>query len=447
MARRMHLMRTRRFGPTSAAVLLALVGGLAASPLRAQGGGGVGGPSLADDSVPLNRTIPEKELISEDMSRARLRLGPVRILPSFSVWNAGYDSNVYGTSENPVSDWTFTVNAGARFLVPFGPKFVFRADAFPQYTWYHKLTDRDQFGGVYNASLYGFFNRLTTEFAGNYAQQYNRYSSEVDSLVFETSKSAVAKLELELSAKWSLFGRGEYQEVTYDQIQGPPLQDIGVILNDRTSTAGRGGVRYHISPEWNVALLGEGTFSEFDITPNLRNNTSTAGLMSLEYNRPRFFVNLIGGWREGKGEDSAYFPDYSTGVGSFFMSWFPISWLEIQGFGHRSVTYSITLENPYYFENRIGGKINIQVGNRVLLRGYGLTGPNNYPRAQLVDGEPVKRRDDAEQYGGGFSILLWRPLVLSGLVNRTVYDSNIPGQSRAYTRYTAMFSFSGVFER
>ncbi len=446
MARRMQVMRTRTFGPASA-VLLAFVGGLAACPLLAQGGGGVGGPSLADDSVPLNRTIPEKELITEDMARARLRLGPVRILPSVSVWNAGYDSNVYGTSDNPVADWTFTINAGARFLVPFGPKFVFRADAFPQYTWYHELTDRDQFGGVYNASLYGFFNRLTTEFAGNYSQQYNRYSSEVDSLVFETSKSAVARLELELSAKWSLFGRGEYQEVNYDQIQGPPLQDIGVILNDRTSTAGRGGVRYHISPEWSVALLGEGTFSEFDITPNLRNNTSTAGLMSLEYNRPRFFVNLVGGWREGKGEDSDYFPDYSTGVGSFFLSWFPISWIELQGFGHRSVTYSITLENPYYFENRIGGKINIQVGSRVLLRGYGLTGPNNYPRAQLVDGEPVKRRDDYDQYGGGFSILLWRPLVLSGLVNRTVVDSNIPGQGRHYTRYTAMFSFSGVFER
>ncbi len=170
--------------------------------------------------------------------------------------------------------------------------------------------------------------------------------------------------------------------------------------------------------------------------------------MSVEYNRPRFYVNLIGGWREGKGEDSAYFPDYSTGVGSFFVSWFPITWLEIQGFGHRSVTYSITIENPYYFdEPASAGRSTSSSATGSLVTGYGLVGPNNYPRAQLVDGEPVKRRDESEQYGGGFSVLLWRPLVLSGRVNRTVVDSNIPGESRAYTRYTAMLSFTGVFQR
>ena len=138
-------------------------------------------------------------------------------------------------------------------------------------------------------------------------------------------------------------------------------------------------------------------------------------------------------------------------MGSFFVSFFPISWLELQGYGHREVSYSITLTNPYFFENRIGGKINIQLGPRILISGYGQVGPNNYPKAKpsMIDGEIVllKRRDEAQQYGGGFSIIVYRPIVLTGRVTHTSYDSNIPTDSRDYTRYTVMISFSGTFQR
>jgi len=138
-------------------------------------------------------------------------------------------------------------------------------------------------------------------------------------------------------------------------------------------------------------------------------------------------------------------------LGSFFASFFPISWLELQGYGHRNVAYSLTLANPYYFENRIGGKINIQIGPRILLSGYGLTGPNNYPKAQPVnvDGDIVllKRRDEALQYGGGLSIIVYRPVVLTARATHTSFDSNVQTDNRAYTRYTVMISFSGTFQR
>ena len=206
-----------------------------------------------------------------------------------------------------------------------------------------------------------------------------------------------------------------------------------------------------VSPDWSVGALGEGTWADFKITPELRNNTSTAALASVDFNRSRLFVNLLGGWREGTGVDSNYFPNYSTGVGSFFVSFFPISWLELQGYGHRSVNYSLTIANPYFFENRIGGKINIQLGPRILISGYGLTGPNNYPRAEpvVIDGEIelLKRRDEALLYGGGLSIIVYRPIVLTARATSTSYDSNIPTHNRSYTRYTVMLSFSGTLQR
>jgi len=398
--------------------------------------------------VPLARTIPEKEVVDSEMSRSRFHLGPIRLLPSINVWNTGYDSNVYATND-PVAAWTLSVNAGATFLIPFGSKIVLRADAFPQYTWYSGIAGRNQLGGQYSGSLYGFFNRMTAEVFGSYFQQYQRYSTEVDSLVFETSSNALVKFDLQLTSKLGLFGQGAWADVHYRQIDGPPDQEIGVVRNSRVDTGGRGGLRYMPAEHWSVGLAAEGTFADFDFDPDLRNNTSTAVLGSVEYSRPKLFFNLLGGWREGDGTQSNYFPRYSTGVGSFFLSYFPIRWLELQVGGHRQVTYSITATNPYFFENRIGGRVHIQVAPRILLSGFVEGGPNNYPRAQPVadSDQLVKRRDESKGYGGGFSTLLWKPIVLSARIFHRKVDSNIPEFNRDYTRYMIFISFSGTFMR
>ena len=67
---------------------------------------------LASDEVPRERTIPERQFIDDDMARAKLHLGPVKIFPSATVYNAGYDSNVFAARTNPVADWTASVAAG-----------------------------------------------------------------------------------------------------------------------------------------------------------------------------------------------------------------------------------------------------------------------------------------------------------------------------------------------
>jgi hypothetical protein len=81
--------------------------------------------------VPRERTIPEKQYIDDDMARSKLHLGPIRILPSASIYNAGYDSNVFSTPTNPVADWTATFTAGARLLMPMGSKLYLSAALFP----------------------------------------------------------------------------------------------------------------------------------------------------------------------------------------------------------------------------------------------------------------------------------------------------------------------------
>jgi hypothetical protein len=400
---------------------------------------------LISDDVPRERTIPAKEQIDNDLQRSRLRLGPVRLIPTIEISNAGYDNNVFGTSEKPISDWTFTVRGGFRFVVPFGSKVYLRANALPQYTWYDKLKERRSKGGFVDASLLAFFNRMTLFAAGSASEDFSLYSSELLTRVLTKTRDASGGLEVDITRSLIFFGRGEVQRVRYSP-EGQP-SGFDVQANDRTESVARGGLRYRISPRWDASGAFEQTWSDFLRDGHLRDNQSRAYLLGVHYDRPQFYLNLSGGYREGRSRGGSLFPEYSTGTGSFFASYYPLRWLEIQGYGRRRVAYSLTTTNPYYFENRIGGGVNVQILSRILVRGFADAGPNNYPLPQLSNTGALKRRDQARIFGGGLSILTLRPLVVTGLVTRSEFKSNIPEENRTVTRFTVGMSLSGELSR
>jgi len=416
--------------------LALLLAALAAGSARAQ---------LISDDVPQVRTIPAKEEVDADMQAARFHLGPIRMIPTITVRDAGYDNNVFGTTVNPISDWSFTVRGGLRFIVPFGTKIYLRAAALPEYTWYDKLEERRGFGGLYEASLYGFFNRMTVQLRGYDQETFVQYSSEVPTKVLTRTQDASGGFEIEILRRLAFFAKAEGMRSRYStegQIPGDPVN-----LNDRTDTSVRGGPRYYVTPDWSVSAAVEQTWSDFVNQPLVRDNQSRAYLLGVQYVRPRLFFNLSGGYRTGDPRDGSLYPSYSTGTGSFFASFFALRWLEFQAYGRRRVQYSLSTDNPYYFENRIGGQINLEVLDRVLLRAYGEAGPNQYPVGQVNDGVVTHRRDQVTLFGGGASMVVVRPVVLTALVTRTEYNGNVPGNDRTITRFTLMMAFNGEYVR
>ncbi len=419
---------------------VALALGLAAVPtVQAQ--------FLENDEVPRERTIPEKQQIDDMLASSKLSLGPIRLLPSVSITNAGYDSNVFSTTP-AVADWTATFVLGSTFLVPMGTKMYFLADVFPHYTWYDKLNDRNRWGGTFDGAILGFFNRASFQAKGLDRQDYTLYSSEFPSYVFESLLSGTANAEIDLTHHLSLFASGGYQEVRYTQYSGPPIQDFQVKLNNSNDTEVRGGVRYTINENWNVAGMVEQVWSDFQFVPGTRDNKSTAYLGSIFFSVPRLYLNVIAGYREGVATNGSTFPDYQTGVGSFFLSFYPLRWIELQGYGHRKVQYSIDVFEPYFFDNKVAFAANIELFDHVLVKGLIEDGPNTYPVPEPVSGGgSVARVDHVKNYGGGVSIKLPARIVLTGLVTRQVYTSNIPGDSRDYLRFTAFFNFTGTYSR
>ncbi len=401
---------------------------------------------LAADVVPRDRIVTNEEQLKSDMEQSRFRLGPVRFVPGFDVSNAGYNSNVFGHPLNPVGDWTATVNVGTKLILPFGSKVYFLGDAFPGYTAYATYSYLSNFTGTAGASIAGYFNRMAFQVGGR-ATEAIVVHTEVPTPTLAKTGRVFARVDVDLTRTLAVFSELEGVEVRESQ-QGVPLPDrFPVSKYNRTDEGVLGGFRYNLGSAWKIAPEVQYSTTRFVLTPEERNNTSLGYLLGVGYDRPRFYLNLVGGYREGRPYQGSSFPKYSTPVGSYFLSYFVRPWLELRSFGQRRVSYSVSFSSPYYFANHIGGGLNIQVLPRVLLKGFGSTGENKYPIAQSFGGSEVKRLDKTTSYGGGASVIISRHFTLTAVATQKKDNSNIPTNSYSILEFATFFTFSGEFMR
>jgi hypothetical protein len=357
---------------------------------------------LTTDQVPWERTVPEDVQVQAELARSRIQLGPVRILPVFNVRNLGYNNNIFGSAVDPVGDWTGTIGLGARFYLPIGSKTFLRLEGVPEYTWYAHSVSRRQWGGRAEAALLAFFNHVSVEVAGRFSEDPTAVlSSEIPGLVTRNRKGVLANVELDVTRRISVFGGVEIVRERVSGGAGVPEDLLDVSTYDRTDGAARAGLRYRISPEWNVSLAAEGTQSRFVITPELRDNRSLAPLFGLHYDNTRFFASLYAGYRIGRSLDGSSFPPFETPTGSAFLSYYLTQRIELRAFGSRRLVYGTSADDPYYLESRAGGGVSLRVLSRLTVRGSGSAGTNDYSLAGGPAGPNQGRVDNVETYGGG----------------------------------------------
>ena len=91
-------------------------------------------PRAVTGQVSTVQEISERSLlpraeIDQAMAESRFRLGPVYLSPAIAIREATYDSNIFGTTENPTGDFRTTVLAGAGLILPVGKNVFLRASA------------------------------------------------------------------------------------------------------------------------------------------------------------------------------------------------------------------------------------------------------------------------------------------------------------------------------
>lgn len=420
---------------------LATLGLLLGEPCAAQ---------LSTDVPPEQRTLPVAEQVEREMATARFRLGPLRLQPFFELYNLGWTNNALVTPEGPIDDYTASVSAGAKLILPLGQKVFLRGNVAPTYTWYKETDDLRGFGGIYSGELLALLNRLTVGAAGRYREQISTVSSEVARDVFNTTASGSAKVELKLLERLSLFAGAEGVELVQEDPSAStpglaPASDL-----DRTEAAYRAGLRYEFSSALSIGAMAEEVRTRFARDGDLQDNDAASLILVARYDRKRLYVEGTAGVRHGKPvNQNGYFPEYRIGTYGYLVSFFVLPNLELRVLGSRRPEASLFLDNPYYFETRNGGVLRLAVGRRLAFNLSAQMGSNRYVNPVLVidTGEIVTRVDDTRRFGGGFDFRVSRAVTLGLTARQERYDSNIDYYDRDVFRITGGISISADFGR
>jgi hypothetical protein len=401
---------------------------------------------ISTDQVGRQRIVPTKEQIKRRAESYRFRLGPLRFSPVLRLYDAGYNSNVFGAPPPlEVARYTASVAGGFQWLVPAGSKFYVVGEAIPSYVWYQDLSARSFFGGNFSVYLLGFFNRASLEVGGFNSRGLQFISSEAQAPVIQTTLNGSVKMEVDFASNFSVYANAEVDRLRF----GNSGLESGLLVDtnglQRTEGAAGGGIRYRFSSALSVALGYEKTLTEFVFVPELNDNQSDAYLLNLRYDRPRFYLNLSGGYRQGKPYNGSSFASYSTPTGGYFVSYYLTRTVELQAYGDRRVTYGLLV--PQFLQTRYGGGINFTVHPNVVLRALGVWGTNGYSSTTAGGTVTPGRTDKTIDYGGGVSATIFRNIVWTTYATESKFQSPLPGLDRDVFRVLTSFSFDRMFSR
>lgn len=395
------------------------------------------------------RRLPTSEQIKQELASARFSLGPVRILPRLEIRELGYNNNILGSAENPVSDETAQVVAGVRAILPIGRKTYVLADAMPEYDYYLRHSGLRQLNGHYGGQLLGLFNRLGLDIRGYTDRTLEYLSTELVVPVNRRTDGGSAEMEIEFLKRLGLALSYRDDRIQYSaQGQSLPAEFASAGGLDRREQTARGGLRYHFTEHVSLGGFVEESQTDFRELGNPRNNRSRSYLLGLHYDRPRFYVDLMGGYQKVEPRAGGEFPEFSGLSGSAFSS-YALSgrWLAVMAYAHRGINYSLYQNISYYREEVLGGGPELRIGTRARVSIFGETGRNIYPVPVVVGEQSIVRTDQIKSWGGQVAIDLSRALVLGVRAAETRYNSNVAGFDRTIFRVSSTVSLNGDFLR
>lgn len=429
-----RIARIARIAAIAAAVTL----GSAAVPAAAQFPQYVSPGSLGQ----IKKT--RKEQIAQDVAEARWRLGALRLQPWLALQDGAYVSNAFsGSGGQEVSDFTVTLGAGLLAYLPVGSDVTLAAQALPEYVWWQDLEERRRFNQRYGVGVFAYFNRLALEVTASSAEQQGIVTSESEQYTSFRVDEVAATAEVRLVRSLSLFGGGSTHRFRYqlDQPEDPRTALFDVL--DRDEEIFRGGLRARFRGGLTLGLGAEHSQVEFrDPTRDL-SNSGTAPLLTLELERGRSYLSAEVAWRslEPLGAGSR-FPEHDIVTGDVQARLELAQQLQLQLYGLRSLTYSISSDFSFFETERLGLALQLGLGRRATVRPFVETGSNGYPTVSSTARR--ERQDDVQALGLDLNVVLPRGVTLVLGALRTEYDSNLPGNDRSLTQVTAGLRFGDV---
>ncbi len=336
--------------------------------------------------------------------KARLRLGPLRIVPEFRLSEVGYDSNVYFREEasEAVSDFTAAFSPEVRGTWLVGGSVILSVMENPEYLFYVKEEGLRAFTNSFASSVRLLVLRRFSLSADYHVLSHvRRATSELGQRIRDTVKGLTAGFFFETPRGTAAGLTGSLEDFRYKDVALDAPDDIYARSLDRRETAAAFELYYRVFSQSFFFTTAGWTRYEFVFPESAWRDASSfevsGGIRFPLLGRARGTLSL--GWKSFQPESPERKP-FSGLVAATDVD-FRIGRLGVNLGYVRDNAFSYNESAYYYIDGRARAGLSFYVAPFLRLDGTVQLGTMDYPEPQEVwyGGEAfvIDRREDAHR--------------------------------------------------
>lgn len=294
---------------------------------------------------------------------SRTHVGPFYVTPTLLLKELGVDSNVFNTSGEQVSDFTFTLAPAVDVFVPVARRALLHATAGTDLVWYAKYDSERSVDPRFGGRGEVYLRRITLFAGGEHVNSRQRMNYEIDVRSRHLRNEAVAGVNLRLTSKFSVEGAARRAATEFDAdavFDGHLLQRT---LNQET-TGYSVTARHRLTPLTTLAVRYQAMRDEFEFSP-LRNSESYRVMPGVEF-KPRALIKGTAyvGYRKFTPAEEGYLPQFSGLVAQLGLSYTLLGSTTFGVSYGRDLTYSYEERYPFFVNESVGASVRRALGPR-----------------------------------------------------------------------------------
>ena len=308
--------------------------------------------------------IARSTTLEEDFPlEGTMRLGPLRLRPFILIKDTGYDDNVFLENTRRVSDFTSTVEPGAKLLTLFADRAALLVEERLDYVWFAQTISQNHFNNNTRAQANFYLKRITLFGEVNLLSYRERPSTEIDFRIrrHENFFGAGIKYERPRSSLEARLGQDDYRYAS-----GTP-QGVGIpdALN-RTETRLTLTGREKVLPKTTFLLEWEGRTIGFDEQAGqVKDSTARRISGGFEFDPTAFLRGSVKVGVESLRPDEENQRGFRGMVGEGNLLYRITGVTNLEGRGRRNTGFTVASGNVYFVDTAYGTTLTQFLAERV----------------------------------------------------------------------------------
>jgi hypothetical protein len=371
------------------------------------------------------------QFVEPDVSRARVRIGPLMLNPVVELRNLGIDTNVFNEpADRAKRDFTFTLTPQTELWMRIGRTWM-TGNVREDVLWYQTYATERAGNTNYTLAWLVPLNRISLNVSTSFLNARDRPGFEIDARVQRKELTFKGAAEVRVLSKTFAGVRGSQEHVDFDNNAAFLGSNLRHELN-RTATGGAVTLRHQVTPLTSISVDAGRTEDRFQFS-SLRDADSTAAGVEVTFDP---LALIKGSARFGYRDYQPLSPDvprYRGTTAAVDLTYVLLGTTRFSVQAVRDVSYSYDVNQPYYLQSGVQAMLAQQIFGPVDV--VGRVGIQNlaYRDREVGTVQLVDRTDVVHSYGGGVGYHLGDSLRIGVNVDTQRRSSDV-----AYRQYEGL---------